>query len=133
MDFIQFKAFASNNQSIHLHYKSNDFYMMWILALKLGFNSQEKHFWRLLSNPCLSWIIIMSWRFQISFSKNLFLTCACFYEQNRCLSKMLENQKSTLYHKEQKILEHNQLILKHKEAMEQTVASMEQEKTREVS
>ena len=53
--------------------------------------------------------------------------------QNRCLSKMLENQKSTLYHKEQKILEHNQLILKHKEAMEQTVAIMEQEKTREVS
>lgn len=63
----------------------------------------------------------------------MFLTRACFYEQNRCLSKMLENQKSTLYHKEQKILEHNQLILKHKEAMEQTVASMEQEKTREVS
>lgn len=50
----------------------------------------------------------------------------CFYLQNRCLSKRIENQRFTLHQKEQKILEHNQMMKNVEESMKENLAVIEQ-------
>ena len=50
----------------------------------------------------------------------------CFYLQNRCLSKRVENQIFTLHQKDQKILEHNQMMKNYEESMKENVAVIEQ-------
>lgn len=47
------------------------------------------------------------------------------------MSKKVENQRSTLHHKEKRILQQNQHIQKHEELMKQAV--MDLEKREEVS